>query len=67
MTASKVCLFSRIAAEIAEGHNVDRSTVGGLGLAVAGICVGLYLDDGKLGQLLQPTAAMIVFGGRLAP
>jgi len=42
---------------------VDRGTVGGLGLAVAGICVGLYLDGGKLGQLLQPTAAMIVFGG----
>jgi chemotaxis protein MotA len=43
--------------------NVDRSTLGGLGLAVAGISVGLYLDGGKLAQLLQPTAAMIVFGG----
>jgi chemotaxis protein MotA len=45
--------------------NVDKSTLGGIGLAVAGISVGLYLDGGKLGQLLQPTAALIVFGGTL--
>jgi chemotaxis protein MotA len=45
--------------------NVDKSTWGGIGLAVVGISVGLYLDGGKLGQLLQPTAAMIVFGGTL--
>ncbi len=44
---------------------MDKSTLGGIGLAVAGISVGLYLDGGKLGQLLQPTAAMIVFGGTL--
>jgi chemotaxis protein MotA len=44
---------------------VDKSTLGGIGLAVAGIAVGLYLDGGKLGQLLQPTAALIVFGGTL--
>jgi chemotaxis protein MotA len=44
---------------------VDKSTLGGIGLAVAGISVGLYLDGGKVGQLLQPTAAMIVFGGTL--
>jgi chemotaxis protein MotA len=37
----------------------------GVGLAVAGIAVGLYLDGGKVGQLLQPTAALIVFGGTL--
>jgi chemotaxis protein MotA len=42
---------------------VNKSTVGGVGLAVAGIAVGLHLDGGKVGQLLQPTAAMIVFGG----
>jgi chemotaxis protein MotA len=42
---------------------VDKSTLGGIGLAVAGISVGLYLDGGQVGQLLQPTAAMIVFGG----
>ena len=44
---------------------MDKSTLGGIGLAVAGISVGLYLDGGKVGQLLQPTAAMIVFGGTL--
>jgi chemotaxis protein MotA len=42
---------------------VDKSTLGGVGLAVAGIAVGLYLDGGKVGQLLQPTAALVVFGG----
>jgi chemotaxis protein MotA len=44
---------------------VDKSTFSGIGLAVAGIAVGLYLDGGKVGQLLQPTAALIVFGGTL--
>jgi chemotaxis protein MotA len=44
---------------------VDKSTLGGVGLAVAGIAVGLYLDGGKVGQLLQPTAALIVFGGTI--
>jgi chemotaxis protein MotA len=42
---------------------VDKSTLAGVGVAVAGIAVGLYLDGGKVGQLLQPTAALIVFGG----
>jgi chemotaxis protein MotA len=44
---------------------VNKSTLGGIGLAVAGISVGLLLDGGKVGQLLQPTAALIVFGGTL--
>jgi chemotaxis protein MotA len=43
--------------------NVDKSTVAGIGIAVAGIAVGLYLDGGQVAQLLQPTAALIVFGG----
>jgi chemotaxis protein MotA len=42
---------------------MHKSTVVGTGLAIAGISVGLYLDGGQVGQLLQPTAAMIVFGG----
>lgn len=42
---------------------MDKSTLGGIALAVAGISVGLYLDGGRVGQLLQPTAALIVFGG----
>jgi chemotaxis protein MotA len=44
---------------------VDKSTIGGIALAIGGIAVGLYLDGGKLTQLLQPTAALIVFGGTL--
>ena len=42
---------------------MDKSTVAGIGIAVAGIAVGLYLDGGQVAQLLQPTAALIVFGG----
>jgi chemotaxis protein MotA len=45
--------------------SVDKSTVGGIALALAGIGVGLVLDGGKLAQVLQPTAALIVFGGTL--
>jgi chemotaxis protein MotA len=30
-----------------------------------GITIGLYLDGGNIGQMLQPTAALIVFGGTL--
>lgn len=44
---------------------MDKSTLGGVALAVGGIAVGLFLDGGKIGQLLQPTAALIVFGGTL--
>jgi chemotaxis protein MotA len=44
---------------------VNRSTLGGICLALAGIAAGLYLDGGKVGQMLQPTAALIVFGGTL--
>jgi chemotaxis protein MotA len=44
---------------------VNRSTLTGIGIALLGIAAGLYLDGGKVGQLLQPTAAMIVFGGTL--
>jgi chemotaxis protein MotA len=44
---------------------VNRGTLGGIFLALSGIAAGLYLDGGKVGQLLQPTAALIVFGGTL--
>jgi len=46
-------------------ESVKRSAFIGIVLALAGIGVGLYLDGGKIGQLLQPTAALIVFGGTL--
>jgi chemotaxis protein MotA len=44
---------------------VDKSSVGGIFLAVCGILLGLILEGGNLGQVLQPTAAMIVFGGTI--
>jgi len=44
---------------------VNKGTLGGIGIAVTGIAVGLYLDGGHVGQMLQPTAALIVFGGTL--
>jgi len=44
---------------------VDKATWTGLLVAVGGIVLGLLLEGGNLGQILQPTAAMIVFGGTL--
>ena len=44
---------------------MDKATLGGLLLALGGIFLGLFLEGGNVGQLLQPTAAMIVFGGTL--
>lgn len=44
---------------------MDKATLGGLMLAIGGILLGLMLEGGNLGQVLQPTAAMIVFGGTL--
>ena len=44
---------------------MDKSTFGGLILAVGGILAGLLIEGGKLGQVLQPTAAMIVLGGTI--
>jgi chemotaxis protein MotA len=44
---------------------LDKATLGGLFLALGGIVLGLLLEGGNLGQVLQPTAAMIVFGGTL--
>jgi chemotaxis protein MotA len=44
---------------------VDKSTFGGIILAVAGILAGLLLEGGNLAQIIQPTAAMIVFGGTI--
>ena len=44
---------------------MDKATLGGLLLAIGGIVTGLLIEGGNLGQILQPTAAMIVFGGTL--
>ena len=44
---------------------MDKASIGGVMLAIAGIVAGLLLEGGNLGQILQPTAALIVFGGTL--
>jgi chemotaxis protein MotA len=44
---------------------MNRGTLFGIVIAVCGIAFGLYLDGGKISQVLQPTAALIVFGGTL--
>ena len=47
------------------GNTVDKSTFGGIILALLGIGYGLVLDGGKISQVLQPTAALIVVGGTI--
>jgi chemotaxis protein MotA len=44
---------------------VDKSSLGGIVLALGGIIAGLLLEGGNFRQILQPTAAMIVFGGTI--
>jgi len=42
---------------------MDKASIGGAVLAIAGIIAGLLIEGGSVGQILQPTAALIVFGG----
>ena len=44
---------------------MDKSSLGGIFLAFGGIIAGLLIEGGNLRQVVQPTAAMIVFGGTL--
>ena len=44
---------------------MDKSSIGGVILAIAGIVAGLLIEGGNLSQILQPTAALIVFGGTM--
>ena len=44
---------------------MDKSSLSGIVLALGGIIAGLLLEGGNFRQILQPTAAMIVFGGTL--
>jgi chemotaxis protein MotA len=44
---------------------MDKASIGGVLLAMAGIIAGLLMEGGNLGQILQPTAALIVFGGTM--
>jgi flagellar motor component MotA len=45
--------------------HMDKASVGGAVLAIAGIITGLLIEGGNVGQILQPTAALIVFGGTM--
>jgi chemotaxis protein MotA len=47
------------------GSKPDLATVVGLTLAVGGIVGGMILEGGKIQEILQPTAAIIVFGGTI--
>jgi len=44
---------------------MDKASIGGVLLAIAGIVAGLLIEGGNLGQIIQPTAALIVFGGTM--
>ena len=44
---------------------MNKSTLSGIAIALSGIAAGFYIDGGKVGQIMQPTAALIVFGGTL--
>ncbi|MGA9584403.1 MAG: flagellar motor protein [Terracidiphilus sp.] len=44
---------------------MDKGSIGGVILAIAGIIAGLLIEGGKISQILQPTAALIVFGGTM--
>jgi chemotaxis protein MotA len=44
---------------------LDKSSLSGVLIAVGGILAGLLLEGGKLAQIIQPTAAIIVFGGTI--
>ena len=44
---------------------MDKGSIGGVILAIFGIMAGLWLEGGKISQILQPTAALIVFGGTM--
>lgn len=44
---------------------MDKSSFGGVVVAMGGILAGMMIEGGKIGQILQPTAALIVLGGTL--
>jgi chemotaxis protein MotA len=44
---------------------LDKGTLTGITLAFGGIVVGLLVEGGRVSQVVQPTAALIVFGGTL--
>jgi chemotaxis protein MotA len=53
------------APDAAKKQRLDLATLGGLALALAGILGGLVLEKGKVSDVSQLTAAIIVLGGTL--
>ncbi len=47
------------------GIAVDKSTFGGILIALIGIGCGLVLEGGRIAQVVQPTAALIVICGTI--
>ncbi len=46
-------------------RKLEKGAVGGLMVATTAVALGLALEGGRIGQVLQPTAAVIVLGGTL--
>ncbi len=46
-------------------NGIDKASILGPIVACGGIIVGLSLEGGRIMQIIQPTAALIVFGGTL--
>jgi chemotaxis protein MotA len=44
---------------------MDKGSFGGLILAIGGILLGMTLEGGKIAQIMQPTAAIMVLGGTI--
>ena len=42
---------------------MDIASIGGLALALIGILAGMMIEGGNIGQIMKPTAALIVVGG----
>src|SRR6516165_10133928 len=44
---------------------MDIASIGGIVLAIVGILAGMMIEGGSIGQITQPTAALIVVGGTM--
>jgi chemotaxis protein MotA len=62
---AKTTAPARDSAKKLSGRRLDLATMGGLALALTGILGGLVLEKGKVTDVAQLTAAIIVLGGTL--
>jgi chemotaxis protein MotA len=44
---------------------MDIASIGGIVVAILGILAGMMIEGGNIGQIAQPTAALIVIGGTM--